>query len=37
VPLLILLAVALAIWGGLLEKFLNRWMSPPVAPKPPQP
>jgi peptidoglycan/LPS O-acetylase OafA/YrhL len=33
VPLLILLAVALAIWGGLLEKFVNRWMSPPVAPK----
>lgn len=37
VPQLILLAVALAIWGGLLEKFLNRWMSPPVAPKPARP
>ena len=37
VPLLILLAVALAIWGGFLEKFLNRWMSPPVAPQPHRP
>ena len=37
VPQLILLAVALAIWGGLLEKFLNRWMRHPVAPKPARP
>ena len=37
VPLLFLIAVGLAIWGGLLEKLLTRWLSEPVAPKPIRP
>lgn len=37
VPSLLLLAVALAAWGGWLEKLLTRWLSPPVAPPPRSP
>ncbi|MCX6935348.1 MAG: acyltransferase, partial [Verrucomicrobia bacterium] len=32
VPLLLLLVATLAVWGGLLEKILNRWLSPPPTP-----
>ena len=37
VPLLFLIVIALAIWGGLLEQALTRWLTGPVAPKPPRP
>ena len=33
VPLLFLIMVGLALWGGLLEKVLTRWLTGPVAPK----
>jgi hypothetical protein len=28
-----ILVAALALWGSFLEKILNRWLTPPVAPK----
>ena len=37
VPQLLALAVALAVWGGLLEKLLGRWLIGPVAPGPTRP
>ena len=37
IPLLVLIVVGLAFWGGLLEKLLSRWLAEPVAPKPPRP
>jgi len=33
VPLLFLLVLGLALWGGLLEKVLTRWLAGPVAQK----
>jgi len=33
VPLLFLIMVGLALWGGLLEKILTRWLARSVAPK----
>lgn len=32
-PCLMILVAALALWGSFLEKILNRWLTPPVAPK----
>ena len=37
VPLLGIIAIGLALWGGLLEKILTRWLQGPVAPRPPRP
>ena len=37
VPLLLLIVLGLALWGGLLEKVLTRWLSGPVDPKPARP
>ncbi|MEY5063077.1 MAG: hypothetical protein RLZZ112_1041 [Verrucomicrobiota bacterium] len=37
VPLLLVIAVGLAVWGGFLEKVLTRWLQGPVAPTPPRP
>ena len=37
VPLLGIIAIGLALWGGLLERILTRWLQGPVAPRPPRP